>query len=64
MPVQFSSPAPQLTAHAPPEQTMPAEHAVPQAPQLRLSVWRSRHVPAQLVSVEPQLTAHAPVAQT
>ena len=40
------SPVPQLTAHAPVEQTLPAPQPKPQPPQLRLSVWIFTHVAA------------------
>ena len=50
------SPVPHETTHAPAVQAEPAAQTVPHAPQLRLSVWRSRHTPAQLVEPDAQLT--------
>jgi hypothetical protein len=37
-------------------------HARPQAPQLRLSFWRSTQTPAQLLSI-PQVAVQAPATQ-
>jgi len=45
-------------------QTSPAEHEVPHAPQLPLSVTRSRHDPEQSVSPVPHDVAHALELQT
>jgi hypothetical protein len=45
-------------------QTVPDGQALPHMPQLRLSVWRSRHVPAQLLCPATQVIWHAPVVQT
>jgi hypothetical protein len=50
---------PQETRHMPPEQTCPPGHAVPQAPQLALSLERSRQAPMQSVRPAPQGHAHA-----
>jgi hypothetical protein len=44
---------------APAWQTVPPEHATPQAPQLLLSVLASIQAPAQLVSPVAQLTPQA-----
>ena len=53
--VKRSAPWPTQTpaAHA-----CPAEHARPQAPQLALSLWRSRHTPEQLVVPVAQVVEH------
>jgi hypothetical protein len=45
-------------------QACPAEHTRPQAPQLALSVVRSRHTPEQLVVPEAHDTLHVPAAHT
>jgi hypothetical protein len=61
-----------MNVHAPPEQTWSGPHAVPQAPQLRRSVWIDVHraapasapaspaEPAQRRSPAAQLGMHAP----
>jgi hypothetical protein len=56
-------PVPQVTVQAPRLQSCPLGHTVPQAPQLALSVCRSRQVPSQLVVTPPQLTWHMPLLQ-
>ena len=48
----------------PAAQAWPAEHARPQAPQLALSLVRSRHTPEQLVVPAAHDTLHAPAAHT
>ena len=53
MPVQLVSPAWHVSAHAPFEQTSPAGHGVPHAPQFAVSVLR-------LTQAEPQISAAAP----
>ena len=50
MPLQSVSPDWQESAHLPAEQTSPALHAVPQAPQFLLSPWTLTQVPLQSVS--------------
>ncbi len=49
-------PPPHVVLQAPLEQTSPAGHAVPQAPQLALSVFVSTHDPPHSVLVEPHET--------
>jgi hypothetical protein len=49
VPEQLVVPAPHETVQVPREQTWPAGHATPQAPQLSTSVWRSRQVPEQSI---------------
>jgi hypothetical protein len=51
-------------AHAPAPQTCPAAHALPQAPQLARSLWRSRQTPAHSLVPATQETRHAPPSQT
>ena len=53
-----------MTAHVPAEHTSPAGHAVPQAPQLPLSVWVLVQTPPQRVSPVWQLGEHVPPEQT
>lgn len=67
MPLQFvrrTGVVAQETAHLPALQTAPAEHEMPHPPQLKLSVWRSRHVPLQFRRSPPQETVQAPMLQT
>ncbi len=54
----------QVTTQRPAVQTWPPGQAVPQAPQLLLSVVRSRHTPEQFVVPDTQLTAHDPPEHT
>jgi hypothetical protein len=56
MPLQFVRPPPQLTWQVPLEQSWPAAHARPHAPQLLGSVAKSRQMPLQFVRPLPQLT--------
>ena len=46
------------------EHTVPAAHTRPQAPQLLLSVVRSRHTPVQLVVPDEHETEHVLPEQT
>jgi hypothetical protein len=46
----------------PAEQTCPAPHDVPQAPQFALFARRLRHTPPQRVNPRSQVVAHAPPA--
>jgi hypothetical protein len=55
-----SSPLAQLVAHAPPEQTWPAAHVLPHAPQLALSVASVTQAPPHTAWPEGQLVPHAP----
>jgi hypothetical protein len=47
-------PAPQVSPHAPPEQTWPASQAFPHAPQLALSVSRLTHRPPHTTAAPVQ----------
>jgi hypothetical protein len=58
------SPAAQERAQTPEEQTLPEGQVRPQAPQLALSLARSRQVPEQLVKPAVQLTVQVPPEQT
>jgi hypothetical protein len=60
----FASHATVVGTHRAFEQTVPAAHATPQPPQLRLSLRASTHCPPQSVSVAAQTSRHAPIAHT
>jgi hypothetical protein len=53
----------QLSEHWPPEQTLPAAHALLQSPQRAGSAVRSTQVPSQSRSGDEQATPHTPASQ-
>jgi hypothetical protein len=57
-------PAAQVSAHAPCEQTSPALHFVPHAPQFDGSTFVSTHVAPHFVVPPTHSSAHSPFAQT
>jgi len=62
--MQLVRPATHDTVHIPDEQTSPALHFVPHAPQLATSLPRSRQTPAQITWPPPQVEAHLPAVHT
>jgi hypothetical protein len=62
--MQFVSPSPHETAHAPIEHTLPMAQALPQAPQFPKSVCVLVHVPVQFVRPIWHDSAHVPPEHT
>lgn len=62
-PAQFASVAAQLALQAPFEQTSPAVHALPHAPQWAGSLFRSVHAPSQADMGALHVSSHLPATQ-
>jgi hypothetical protein len=60
VPAHTTSGAAHVGTHALASHTRPSSHAAPHAPQLSLSLVRSRHVPEQSVNPPGQAAVHAP----
>lgn len=63
LPPQFVVPPVQLRVQTPLLQTLPPLQAMPQPPQLLLSVWVLTHVPEHSERPVPQLGAQVPLTQ-
>lgn len=63
LPPQFVRPAAQVSEQVPPEQTLPPEHALSQAPQCSGSLERSKQTPLQDSSGDLQVMPHTPCSQ-
>jgi hypothetical protein len=59
-----TSPPVAVPVHCPPAQTCPVRHAVPHAPQLRMSVFKSTQAPPHSVSPLAQAPVHTPTELT
>lgn len=62
-PLQFVVPGPQVSVHAPPEQTLFTPHAAAHPPQFAGSLCVLTHTPAQSVKPPLHAMAHTPPEQ-